>query len=367
MKVLFTATVDSHIEYFHLPYLKYFHDLGYEVHVATGGDHEILYCDKKFIVPFERSPYKLNNIKAISKLKKIIDQEQYDLIHTHTPMGSVITRIAARKARKRGTKVFYTAHGFHFYQGAPMLNWFLFYPIEKILSNITDVLITINQEDYLLASKKFKKPKVKYVPGVGLNEEKFKTRLKENEKQQLKSSLNLKEDDFVMIYVAELSNRKNQKWLINTLQETLKKHPDIHLLLPGKDSLNGYLQEQTKQLNLEHQIHFLGVRSDISNLLDISDLCVSSSKQEGLPVNLMEAMYKQIPIVATDCRGNHDLVVNNENGYLVKSETEFVEKSLLIYEKKVDLENMKQKSGQLIREYLLTQIMSQMEKIYEQR
>ena len=128
-KVLFTATVDSHILHFHIPYLKLFKENGYEVHVATNGDEKIPYCDVKHKISFERNPIKLNNLKAIKQLKKVIDKEKFDIIHCHTPMGSVVTRLAAKKARKNGTRVIYTAHGFHFYKGSPLLNWLIFYPI----------------------------------------------------------------------------------------------------------------------------------------------------------------------------------------------------------------------------------------------
>ena len=147
-KVLFTATVDSHILQFHLPFLKMFKENGYEVHVATNGDESIPFCDKKIKISFERSPFKINNLKAIGQLRKVINEEQYDIIHTHTPMGSVVTRLAAKQARKKNnTRVIYTAHGFHFFKGAPILNWLVFYPVEKWLAKYTDTLITINKED----------------------------------------------------------------------------------------------------------------------------------------------------------------------------------------------------------------------------
>jgi glycosyltransferase EpsD len=124
-KVLFTATVDSHIELFHLPFLKYFQENGYETHVATNGNKKIPYADKKHTISFERSPLKPQNLKAFKQLKAIIDDEKFDIIHTHTPMGAAVTRLAARKARKKyGTRVIYTAHGFHFFKGAPLQNGF---------------------------------------------------------------------------------------------------------------------------------------------------------------------------------------------------------------------------------------------------
>ena len=200
-KVLFTATVDSHILHFHIPFLKYFHENGYEVHVATNGDDPIPYCDKKINIPFERNPFKFNNIKSIGKLKKYIDNEHYDIIHTHTPMGAVVTRLAAVGSRKKGTRVIYTAHGFHFFKGAPLLNWLIFYPVEKFLSRYTDTLITINHEDYELAKSKFKKCKdVQYVPGVGIDSKKFVSSMDDLEKNKLRDSLGLRPDDFVMAF-----------------------------------------------------------------------------------------------------------------------------------------------------------------------
>ena len=367
-KVLFSATVDSHILSFHLPFLKWFKENGYEVHVATNGDAEIPYCDKKIKIHFERSPFKLNNIKAIFELRKILLKEKYDIIHTHTPMGSVVTRLAAKRARKHGTRVIYTAHGFHFFKGAPLLNWALFYPVEKYLSKYTDTLILINKEDYNLAKKKFKKCRdIEYVPGVGIDEEKFNVKMTKKEKTELRESLGLKDTDFVMIYPAELSNRKRQIWLINTVSTLLKEDENIHLLLPGKDSLNGKCQELVRHLNLEYQIHFLGFRKDIPELLQISDLSVSSSRQEGLPVNIMEAMYVGLPIVASDCRGNRDLVKDGENGYIVPlndSET-FKDRIKTIYGNKTLRNKLKMKNKKEIKNYMLKDILKQMKYIYE--
>ena len=365
-KVLFTATVDSHILAFHLPFLKWFKEQGYEVHVATNGNEEIPYCDKKIKISFERSPFKLNNIKAIFQLRKILLEEKYDIIHTHTPMGSVVTRLAAKKARKHGTRVIYTAHGFHFFKGAPLLNWTLFYPVEKYLSKYTDTLILINKEDYNLAKNKFKKCKdIQYVPGVGIDENKFDIKMTKKEKNELRKSLGLKDSDFVMIYPAELSNRKRQIWLINTISTLLKENKDIHLLLPGKDSLNGQCQKLVRELNLEVQIHFLGFRKDIPKLLKISDLSVSSSRQEGLPVNIMEAMYVGLPIVASDCRGNRDLVKDGEDGYIVPldaSET-FIDR-IKIIKKNYDKKKYNKINHTLIRPYMLSEVLDKMSKIY---
>lgn len=368
-KVLFTATVDSHILAFHIPYLKYFKDKGYEVHVATNGDEEIPYCDKKHKISFERSPFKINNLKAIKQLKKIINDEKFNIIHTHTPMGSVVTRLAAKKSRKKyNTRVIYTAHGFHFYKGAPLKYWLMFYPVEKFLARYTDDLITINKEDYEIAKCKFK-TNVYYVAGVGIDPNKFDVNMSKQEKINLRKSLGLKENDFVMIYPAEISDRKNQEWLINTLNNFLKNHDNIHLLLPGKDSLNGKIHNLLKELNLEKQVHLLGFRTDIPQLLRISDMSISSSKQEGLPVNIMEAMYVGLPIVVTDCRGNRDLIVNGVNGYVVDQfdSNSFISKISDVYLKNLNVNNLKKHNLKKAKKYLLNDILKEYIKIYERR
>ena len=366
-KVLFTATVDSHILAFHLPFLKWFKEQGYEVHVATNGDEEIPYCDKKIKISFERSPFKLNNIKAIFQLKKVLLKEKYDIIHTHTPMGSVVTRLAAKKARKQGTRVIYTAHGFHFYKGAPLLNWCLFYPVEKCLSKYTDTLILINKEDYNLAKKKFKKCKdIEYVPGVGIDEKKFDVKMTKEDKHKLRKELGLKDTDFVMIYPAELNKNKNQIMLIDAMEQLINKYPDIHLLLPGKDSYNGYYQKIVKEKNLDKNIHFLGFRKDIPQLLNVSDLAVATSKREGLPVNIMEAMYVGLPIIATNCRGQRDLIKNGKNGYLIdiNDVNKLVFNIKKFYNNRKIIEEAMANNKKEISKYLLKRINSLMKKIY---
>ena len=367
-KVLFTATVDSHILQFHLPFLKLFKEKGYEVHVATNGNDEIPYCDVKHVVSFERSPIKINNLKAIGQLRKIINEEKFDIIHTHTPMGSVVTRLAAKNARKKyHTRVIYTAHGLHFFKGAPLKNWLVFYPVEKYLSKYTDTLILINQEDYNLCKRKFKKCKdIQYVPGVGIDEAKFDFEMSDKEKHDLRKSIGVKDDDFVIIYPAEISKRKRQIWLIETISNLLKKNSSIHLLLPGKDSLDGKCQELVKELNLEKQVHFLGYRKDIPKLLKISNLAISSSNQEGLPVNIMEAMYVGLPIVASDCRGNRDLVHNHVNGYLIgiNDNASFSESIYKLYQSKLSNNNFSIESKNIIKEYLLDKIICIISNIY---
>lgn len=362
-KVLFTATVDSHIIHFHIPFLKLFKENGYEVHVATNGDENIPYCDKKYVIPFQKNPFKLNNIKAIFQLRKIIEEEKYELIHTHTPIGSVVTRLASKKTRvKYGTRVMYTAHGFHFFKGAPKLNWMLFYPVEKYLSKYTDTLITINQEDYLLAKNKFKKCKdIQYVPGVGIDEEKFEFEMSESEKKNLKKSLGLKEEDFIIIYPARLDKNKNQGYLIEIMYD-LKKYSNIHLLLPGEDSLNGYYKNLSIEKGLKN-IHFLGYREDILKLLRISNVSVSSSLREGLPVNILEAIFSKVPVIALKTRGVDEIIENGINGYILEKndKEKFINYILKFY---YNEELIKVDNKDIRKKFNMDRIIGLMKKIY---
>lgn len=363
-KVLFTATVDLHILQFHIPYLKWFKEQGYEVHVATNGDEEIPYCDIKHKVLFERSPLKINNIKAIKQLKKIIKKEKFSIIHCHTPMGSVITRIAAIKTRKKyNTKVIYTAHGFHFYKGASILNWIIFYPVEKILSYKTDCLITINEEDYKLAKEKFHSKRIELVYGVGVDENKFNFEMTNAEKHKFRKEIGLEDDDFVMIYPAELSKRKNQGMLLDVMKMLKNEgHNNIKLILPGLDSVKCKYREMAKKLGVEENVKFLGYRKDIPKLLKISDLVVSTSKQEGLPVSLIEAIMSDLPIVATDCRGNRDLINNGENGYIVKDKKEMKDRILEFTQKEATIIKTENKD---IEKYKIENILKQVIEIYK--
>lgn len=358
-KVLFTATVDSHILHFHIPYLKYFKDNGYEVHVATNGETKIPYCDVKHIILFERSPIKFNNIKAIISLKKIIDNENFDIIHCHTPMGSVVTRLAALKARKNGTRLIYTAHGFHFYKGASLLNWCIFYPIEKLLSYVTDDLITINKEDYNLAKEKFYAKRLHFVPGVGVNKRKFEFEFFESEKSNLRKNLGLSDKDFVIIYVAEINKNKNQKLAILAINELLKQNSDVKLLLVGKNS--GIYQNLVNNLNLAKKVIFTGYRNDIPKLMKISDIAISTSNREGLPVNLIEANMCDLPIIATNCRGNRDVVVDNENGFVAQYDINDIVRKIEITMR----DNFKSKNTS--KEYELDNILQKMKEIYNIR
>lgn len=346
MKILFVATVRSHIGQFHMPLIRTLKEAGHEVHAAYKDNSadkpglDLSPIDEVFEVPFERSPYSAKNIRACRVLKKIIEDGNYDIIHCHTPMGGVCTRIAAKNVRKHGTKVFYTAHGFHFYKGAPLKNWLFYYPVEKWLAHYTDVLITINQEDYDLATQKhFKAGRIEKINGVGVDLSKF-TPITKEEQAAARAEYGFTPDQFIMLYAADLSYRKNQPMLFRALARLKDSHPEMLLLLPGQPILREEYEKQCEELGISHMVRFMGYRRDIDRLLAACDCVVSSSRQEGLPLNLIEAAARGRYIIATDVRGNADVVKQSGYGTLVKLDDDaaMAEKIDQIY-KNIELRN----------------------------
>ena len=320
-KVLLTATVQSHICQFHKPLVEILHNHGCEIHVAARDNLaeknglKLDFVERVYNIPFSRSPKSTDNIKAYKELKKIIERESYDVIHCNTPMGGVVTRLAAKKARKSGAKVFYTAHGFHFYKGASKKNWFVFYPIEKYFAKYTDKLITINHEDYKLASEKFK-TNVEYIHGVGVNEERYYP-VSDTEKLAIREELGFTPSQKILLCVGELLPNKNQKMAVNMMAKLVKDFPDAVLLIAGNGQEKDNLENQIAEYNLKENVKMLGYCTCLEKYQRIADISVSCSKREGLPLNIVEAMLTKNPVVATVNRGHCELITDGQNGYIV--------------------------------------------------
>lgn len=322
MKALLTATVQSHICQFHRPLADMLHEHGWEVHVAARNNLaeknglQLDFADKVFDVPFSRSPKSTDNIKAYKELKCIIESGHYDIIHCNTPMGGIVTRLAARKARKSGTKIFYTAHGFHFYKGAPLKNWLVFYPIEKIFSRMTDKLITITEEDYALAEKKFF-CRTYRMHGVGVDEQRYFA-VDKTEKQRIKTEMGFEPNQKLILCVGELLPNKNQTMAIHMMKEVIKYYPNARLLLAGNGPEKDNLECEIKRCGLEDNIRMLGYVTNLQDYQHIADVLVSCSKREGLPLNIVEAMLSGTSVVASYNRGHRELICDGETGYLVE-------------------------------------------------
>ncbi|WP_294954298.1 glycosyltransferase family 4 protein [uncultured Eubacterium sp.] len=320
-KVLLTATVQSHICQFHKPLMKLLQENGYEVHVAARNNLaeknglKIDFADKVFDVPFERSPLSPKNLKAYKEVKKIIDNGDYDFVHTNTPAAGVFTRLAAQKARKKGTCVIYTAHGFHFYDGAPKKNWMIYYPIEKFCARLTDKLITITEEDYALASENFK-TNVYHIHGVGANSSKFYA-LCEEEKKTIREELCIPEDTKVIVNVGELLPNKNQRTAILAMKKVVEKYPTAKLFIAGNGPELDNLTNLVKENGLGNSVEFLGYTLELNKYNNIAECSVACSFREGLPLNVMEAMLCENAVVASNNRGHRELVKDGVTGFIV--------------------------------------------------
>ena len=321
MKVLLVATVQSHICQFHKPLVAMLHEHGCEVHVAARNNLaeknglKLDFVEQVFDVPFQRSPFSPKNLGAYKQLKKIIDEGSYDVIHCNTPVGGVLGRLAARKARKHGTKVFYTAHGFHFYKGAPKKNWLIWYPVEKFMCRYTDKLITITQEDYDLASAKFP-TQVERIHGVGANSAKYH-KLSDAECVELRRELGYTADNKLLLCTGELLPNKNQATAIHAMNALIERQPKAKLLLAGNGSTLPELQAEVAALKLQSYVEFLGYRTDLERYANIADVIVSCSYREGLPMNIVEGMLLSKPVVASYNRGHRELIVPDVTGYMV--------------------------------------------------
>lgn len=370
MKILFVATVQSHICQFHLPIMDMLQQNGNEVHVAARNNLaeknglSMKYADKVFDIPFERSPFNTKNIGAYKQLKKIMKEEKYDIVHCHTPVGGILARLAGRKFRKDGLRMIYTAHGFHFYDGAPKKNWIIYYPIEKFMSRYTDDLITITEEDYKLAKDRKFKGNIHHVHGVGVNTDKF-VKLSEEDRQNLRAEKGYT-DEFIILCTGELNKNKNQATLIKAMEKVVKKHPEAKLLLAGNGPEHDNLVELIEKLNLGDHVELLGYRTDIQDYVNICDLVVSASHREGLPLNIMEAMICGKPVIASDNRGHRELIKDNENGKLIKLENNngFEESINLLIENKELANYISKNAVEMIKPFEIENIKQELIKIY---
>ena len=322
MKILYVTTISQTMNSFFKPHIKMLVEEGHQVDIAC--NYNDLALDSLYSelgcnfhqIDFSRSPLSLSNIKACKQLKDVVKKGEYDIVHCHTPNAAAVTRLVCRKFRKKNNlKVFYTAHGFHFYKGAPLKNWGIYYPIEKICSYFTDVILTMNQEDYMLATRKMKSKTVKYVHGVGLDVSKFNN-VKVDRKDK-RHEISVPNDSVLLISVGELIKRKNHEVILRSLARI--NNPNLHYAIVGKGPLLDELKVMVDELNIEDKVHFLGYRRDVPELYKVSDLCCFPSVHEGLPVALMEAMACGLPVVCSDIRGNNDLITNEESGFLVKT------------------------------------------------
>lgn len=309
-------------------------------------------------INFNRNPLCKDNFLAYKKIKILINENSFDLIHCHTPVAAMVVRLSAKKSRKKGTKVIYTAHGFHFFKGAPLKNWMIFYPIEKWLARYTDVLITINKEDYNRAKKSFKAGKIEYIPGVGVDIDKLGE--VDVDKARKRKEFDVPYNAFLAFSVGELNKNKNHATVIKAIAKL--NDPNVYYVICGQGVLETYLKDLIDELGLHKQIKLLGYRRDIADISKVSDVFIFPSFREGLSVALMEAMALGLPVVCSNIRGNTDLIESGKGGYLVNpndiEEFKYYICKLICDEKlrlkmgKVNKENIQMFNKEIIKGYL---------------
>lgn len=376
-KALIIATVGSFIAGFELNDVKLLQEMEYEVHGAAdfssiSSDRQEMLKSSKMIchqISFSRNPFKKQTLLAYKKLKKLMDNEKFDLVHCHTPVGGVVARLASRKFRKKGLKVIYTAHGFHFFKGAPVFNWLFFYPIEKICARFTDVLITINYEDFERAKKRFHAKRVEHIPGVGIN-------LKEVEKmytnstsirKEIRSELHIPNDAIVLLSVGELNKNKNHMVIINALATLKDKIPGIYYLIAGDGPQKEELQSYINKNELSNRIFLLGFRTDVLKLCRAADIFCFPSLREGLGMAALEAMACGLPLITSNVHGINDYSINDKSGYKcnprdIKEFSNAIDKLCNDPERRMAFGGYNRKQ---VKNYDITIVSKQMEKIYK--
>lgn len=313
-RVLYCASTASHINNFHIPYLEALHNMGFEVHVAVNENVPIKFADKVFALSFYKNLLSFRNIKAIFQAKKLLDNNNYEKVITNTTLAGVIVRAAALLMKNR-PKIYHIVHGYIFNDDSGIKKHFYLIP-EKITAKVSDVVMVMNQEDYEMAKKyKLYKDKLYYIDGMGVDPSRFKLVTSE-EKVAYKRKLGFSEEDFLFVYVAEFSKRKNQKMLIKAFSECNLENS--HLLLAGDGKMLDYCKRLAQKLDKKGRIHFLGYVNDVTSLYCACDCAVSTSKAEGLPFNIIEALGCGLPVIASDIKGHRELVENEENGLLFK-------------------------------------------------
>lgn len=367
-KVLIVTHVSGFLPQFEMGNVNLLQEMGCEVHYASnfknpqyGNDNSRLegtgiICHQ---IDFSRSPYRIRqNIRAFKQICKLLDSEEYNFVHCHTPVGGAITRLASVKCANKRMKVIYTVHGFHFFNKGPLINWMIFYPVERLLARFTDVIITINKEDYKIASNfKLKlNGKVKKVNGVGINVKDFSGIFEK--KWSKEKTLN----KLTILSIGELNSNKNHKLVIRALRKI--DHKKFKYFICGEGTGKKKISELIKRYSLENQVHLVGYVKDVKSVLMQADVFVMPSFREGLPVSLQEAMAAGLPVIATDIRGNNELVDHNRGGWLVPSNDEKSMCKILEQVFSSDLYAMGRYNLNKIKEYDKKTISDAMQKIY---
>ena len=365
-KILYITTLSRTINAFLVPHIEQLIKEGNIVDCACSEDIKVNknLTDKGvkiFDIPFTRNPLHPINIKAFKELLRIQAENHYDIVHVHTPIASLYGRLLKVKFPK--LKTIYTVHGFHFYKGAPIVNWGIYYPIEKIMANFTDTMITMNSEDYERA-RKFKVKNTQKMNGVGVDLKTYNLEL--FDKNEARKKLNVAKDDFVILMIAEVNQNKNHKQMVNALDILKKRGINVKVICAGDGPLMQDLNKDIINRKLNENIRFLGNRGDINELIIACDIGILMSYREGLPRNIMELMACKKPVIGTNIRGIRDLIKDGVNGYLVNvnDSTETAKKIEILFRNRELLESMGSNAYKFIKDYDVDHVVESLVEVY---
>lgn len=372
-RILFVTTISGFLPQFEKNDVKLLKEMGGEIHYASNFENPVYAFDREELtgqgirmhhIDVAKSPAKVGaNARAVRQLKAIIDGEGIDMVHCHNPMGAAAARIAAAIS-KRKPYVIYTAHGFHFYKGAPVLNWLLFYPAEYLLAGCSDQIITINREDYRRACRfPLKKGgSVSQIHSVGVDRQRFRPRkelcLSKREELRIPAGA------FHIVTAAELNANKNQRVVMEAIAGLPYK--DIYYSICGKGPNEEALRQFVREKHLAGRVNLLGYRTDMEEVLQTADCFAFPSRREGLGVAAVEALLCSVPLIVADNRGTREYTIHGENGIVCRNNSveDFREAIRFLYEKKDVREEMASKCRASAEKFTLEEVEKTMRGVY---
>lgn len=378
-KVLIITTTSGFLSQFELNNVKLLQERGYQVHYATNFGVPVYEVKDDTLrnmgvvlhhISIEKNPFKIKkNIWALRELTRIIEREQIDVIHCHNPNGGVLGRLAAAFS-KRKPFVIYTAHGFHFFKGAPVKNWLFYYPVEKMLAKLSDIIITINHEDYNRA-KRFRYKKhgsAELIPGVGVDLGLFEPIEAHNENREksavIREQWGIPRDAFHIVSAGELNENKNHIVVIKALAQLQNKN--IYYSICGEGDRHDALDEEIQRNGLSDRVVLRGYRNDMPEIMKTADLSVFPSIREGMGMAALEAMASGIPLIVADNRGTREYITDHENGLVCQADSvrEFAQAIQFMYENSQKRELFAKNALQSVQQFSLQQSEKRMRQIY---
>ena len=368
-KLLVITTVPITIRSFLLPFIQHFRNLGWQVDGMAQGISEdtdcVATCDRTYDIQWSRNVFDPRNLFAgISRVREVVAEGNYDLVHVHTPIAAFVTRFALKNITE--TKVIYTAHGFHFYRGGNAIQNAIFLNLEKLAGKWTDYLVTINREDETAAKEHNFLPyeRIYHTRGIGVDTRYYASaRVAPEDIEHVRQEMHLTNSDTLLLAIAEFTPRKRHQDLLNALAKAA--NPNLHLALAGEGKIKPAMEQLAEQLNITHQVHFLGYRKDIPALIQAADAVLLVSQQEGLPRSIMEAMCLNTPVIGSNIRGTQDLLEDGCGLLIDLGDTDALAEAMIqVVENPDSLAMMANKAQAKIADYDLEQIIQEYTKIY---